>query len=50
MNIPPVISYVSSAANLALLDEQYRTFNMGVGMALIVDMDRRVDDVARSPL
>ena len=43
-SIPPVISYVSNAANLSL-DEQYRTFNMGVGMALIVDMDD-VDDVA----
>ena len=45
-SIPPVISYVSNAANLSL-DEQYRTFNMGVGMALIVDMDD-VDDVAES--
>ena len=45
-DIPPVISYVSSAANLSL-DEQYRTFNMGVGMALIVDMDD-VDDVAEA--
>ena len=45
-SIPPVISYVSSAANLSL-DEQYRTFNMGVGMALIVDMDD-VDDVAEA--
>lgn len=43
-DIPPVISYVSNAANLSL-DEQYRTFNMGVGMALIVDMDD-VDEVA----
>ena len=45
-DIPPVISYVSNAANLSL-DEQYRTFNMGVGMALIVDMDD-VDDVAEA--
>ena len=45
-SIPPVISYVSNAANLPL-DEQYRTFNMGVGMALIVDMDD-VDDVAEA--
>lgn len=45
-SIPPVISYVSSAANLSL-DEQYRTFNMGVGMALIVDMDD-VDEVAEA--
>lgn len=45
-SIPPVISYVSNAANLSL-DEQYRTFNMGVGMALIVDMDD-VDDVAET--
>lgn len=45
-SIPPVISYVSDAANLSL-DEQYRTFNMGVGMALIVDMDD-VDDVAEA--
>ena len=45
-SIPPVISYVSKAANLSL-DEQYRTFNMGVGMALIVDMDD-VDDVAEA--
>ena len=45
-DIPPVISYVSKAANLPL-DEQYRTFNMGVGMALIVDMDD-VDDVAEA--
>lgn len=45
-DIPPVISYVSSAANLSL-DEQYRTFNMGVGMALIVDMDD-VDEVAEA--
>ena len=44
--IPPVISYVSNAAHLSL-DEQYRTFNMGVGMALIVDMDD-VDDVAET--
>lgn len=45
-SIPPVISYVANAANLSL-DEQYRTFNMGVGMALIVDMDD-VDDVAEA--
>ena len=45
-SIPPVISYVSNAVNLSL-DEQYRTFNMGVGMALIVDMDD-VDDVAEA--
>lgn len=45
-SIPPVISYVSNAANLSL-DEQYRTFNMGVGMALIVDMDD-VDEVAEA--
>lgn len=45
-SIPPVISYVSNVANLSL-DEQYRTFNMGVGMALIVDMDD-VDDVAEA--
>ena len=45
-SIPPVISYVSNAANLSL-DEQYRTFNMGVGMALIVDMDD-VGDVAEA--
>ena len=45
-NIPPVISYVSEQAHLTL-DEQYRTFNMGVGMALIVDPDD-VDDVAES--
>ena len=45
-SIPPVISYVANAANLSL-DEQYRTFNMGVGMALIVDMDD-VDDVAET--
>ena len=45
-DIPPVISYISSAANLSL-DEQYRTFNMGVGMALIVDMDD-VDEVAEA--
>ena len=45
-DIPPVISYVSNAANLSL-DEQYRTFNMGVGMALIVDMDD-VDEVAEA--
>lgn len=45
-DIPPVISYVSNAANLSL-DERYRTFNMGVGMALIVDMDD-VDDVAEA--
>ncbi len=44
--IPSVISYVSNAAHLSL-DEQYRTFNMGVGMALIVDMDD-VDDVAEA--
>ena len=44
--IPPVISYVSNAAHLSL-DEQYRTFNMGVGMALIVDIDD-VDDVAEA--
>ncbi len=42
--MPPVISYVSHSANLAL-DEQYRTFNMGVVMALIVNMDD-VDDEA----
>ena len=45
-SIPPVISYVANVANLSL-DEQYRTFNMGVGMALIVDMDD-VDDVAEA--
>lgn len=45
-SIPPVISYVSNAAHLSL-DEQYRTFNMGVGMALIVDMDD-VDEVAEA--
>lgn len=45
-DIPPVISYVSNAAHLSL-DEQYRTFNMGVGMALIVDMDD-VDEVAET--
>lgn len=45
-SIPPVISYVSNAANLSI-DEQYRTFNMGVGMALIVDMDD-VDEVAEA--
>lgn len=45
-SIPPVISYVSNAANLSL-DEQYRTFNMGVGMALVVDMDD-VDEVAEA--
>lgn len=45
-SIPPVISYVSNAANLSL-DEQYRTFNMGVGMALIVDMDD-VDEVVEA--
>lgn len=45
-SIPPVISYVSNVANLSL-DEQYRTFNMGAGMALIVDMDD-VDDVAEA--
>ena len=45
-SIPPVISYVANAANLSL-DEQYRTFNMGVGMAFIVDMDD-VDDVAEA--
>ena len=45
-SIPSVISYVSEQAHLTL-DEQYRTFNMGVGMALIVDPDD-VDDVVES--
>ena len=44
-DIPPVISYVSNAANLSL-DEQIAP-HMGVGMALIVDMDD-VDDVAEA--
>ncbi|WP_455137083.1 phosphoribosylformylglycinamidine cyclo-ligase [Thermophilibacter sp.] len=33
-DIPPVITYVSEAAGLTL-DEAYRTFNMGVGMAIV---------------
>lgn len=45
-SVPPIITYVSEQARLSL-DEQYRTFNMGVGMALIVDPDD-VDDVAEA--
>ena len=33
-DVPPVITYMIKAAGLTL-DEAYRTFNMGVGMAVI---------------
>ena len=41
--IPPVITYCANAAGLTP-DEAYKTFNMGVGMSIIVAKDD-VDDV-----
>ena len=37
-DVPPVITYMIKAAGLTP-DEAYRTFNMGVGMALMVDLN-----------
>lgn len=37
-DVPPIISFVSREAGLTL-DEAYKTFNMGVGMALICAAD-----------
>ena len=45
-DVPPIIEMVVRAAHLSD-HEAYRTFNMGVGMALIVDRDA-VDDVAEA--
>lgn len=45
-DMPPIIQYVIDAAHLSE-DEAYRTFNMGVGMAVIVDRDA-VDEVAEA--
>ena len=45
-DVPPVIEYMVRAAGLTD-DEAYRTFNMGVGMAVICDPDD-VDDVAEA--
>lgn len=45
-DVPPVIDYMVRAAGLSA-DEAYRTFNMGVGMAVICAPDD-VDDVAEA--
>ena len=45
-DIPPVITYMVRAAGLTP-DEAYRTFNMGVGMAVICDPND-VDDVCEA--
>ena len=45
-DVPPVIEYMIDAAGLTD-DEAYRTFNMGVGMAVICAPDD-VDDVAEA--
>ena len=45
-DVPPIIDMVVRAAHLSD-HEAYRTFNMGVGMAIIVDRDA-VDDVAEA--
>ena len=45
-DMPPVIDYMVEAAGLTE-DEAYRTFNMGVGMAVICSPDD-VDDVAEA--
>lgn len=45
-DVPPIIDMVVKAANLSD-HEAYRTFNMGVGMAVICDRDA-VDDVAET--
>ena len=42
--VPPIIQYVVRAANLSD-HEAYRTFNMGVGMCVIVD-PAAADEVA----
>lgn len=45
-DIPPIVSYTVEAANLSD-EEALRTFNMGVGMAVVVPQDA-VDDVAEA--
>lgn len=45
-DVPPVIEYVVKAAHLSD-DEAYKTYNMGVGLAIIVDPEA-VDDVAEA--
>jgi len=44
--VPPVIGYVCKAANLST-DESYKTFNMGIGFALIVS-PQFVDEAIRN--
>ena len=44
--VPPVINYMVRAAHLTP-DEAYKTFNMGVGMAIICDRDD-VDEVCEA--
>lgn len=41
-DIPPIISLVCDSANLSQ-EEALKTFNMGIGMVLIVDKDRSVE-------
>jgi phosphoribosylformylglycinamidine cyclo-ligase len=43
--VPPVINYVIQAAGITP-DEAYKTFNMGVGMALLCDADD-LDDLCK---
>ena len=45
-DVPPIITYMVREAGLTP-DEAYRTFNMGVGMAIICDADD-VDDVCEA--
>ena len=45
-DVPPIVSYTVEAANLSD-EEALRTFNMGVGMAVVVPQDA-VDDVAEA--
>ena len=45
-DVPPIVSYTVEAANLSD-EEALRTFNMGVGMAVVVSPDG-VDDVAEA--
>ena len=44
-DIPPIIRFVCDSAGLSD-EEAYKTFNMGVGMVLVVDPDK-ADDVER---
>ena len=44
-DVPPIISYVVEKAGLTP-DEAYKTFNMGVGMCVVVD-PRDADEVTR---